>query len=260
MVAAFLAIGLIAAGGAGALLITQEELGPAGPASADCQYGCNPPPPRTPTATDVQSSVNPSTNGQQVTYTATVTPNPFAGTVVFTEDGANIPGCSSVSLSSATASCTTSYATTGTHTIVAAFTGNSGFVESNSPNLLQVVAANPCPTLSGCSLKDVDLSGADLSNASLSGSNFKNTKLVGANLSGADLTNANLADANLTNANLQGANLTGANLKGANLTGANLAGAVTAGAGFNKVIWSNTTCVDGTNSDGNGGTCAGHLA
>jgi hypothetical protein len=28
---------------------------------------------------------------------------------------------------------------------------------------------------------------------------------------------------------------------------------------FNKVTWSNTTCPDSTNSNADGGTCAGHL-
>ena len=40
---------------------------------------------------------------------------------------------------------------------------------------------------------------------------------------------------------LTGADLTGANLHRADLTG---------------VIWSNTTCPDGTNSNNDGGTCA----
>jgi uncharacterized protein YjbI with pentapeptide repeats len=49
--------------------------------------------------------------------------------------------------------------------------------------------------------------------------------------------------------------LTHANLTGANLTGANLKGAI----GLNTVIWSGTTCPDGTDSDNDGSTCIGHL-
>jgi uncharacterized protein YjbI with pentapeptide repeats len=60
-----------------------------------------------------------------------------------------------------------------------------------------------------------------------------------------------LSYANLQDANLHGADLTGANLTGADLTGANLHGADLTG-----VIWSNTTCPDGTNSNNDGGTCA----
>jgi uncharacterized protein YjbI with pentapeptide repeats len=62
--------------------------------------------------------------------------------------------------------------------------------------------------------------------------------LIGADLSGALVTNTSLADLDLTDVNL-----TGALLLNVNTTG---------------VIWSNTTCVDGTNSDLNGGTCEGH--
>jgi hypothetical protein len=43
---------------------------------------------------------------------------------------------------------------------------------------------------------------------------------------------------------LSGANLANGNFKGATMTG---------------VIWSNTTCPDGTNSTHDGGTCVGHL-
>jgi uncharacterized protein YjbI with pentapeptide repeats len=63
-----------------------------------------------------------------------------------------------------------------------------------------------------------------------------------------------MANTNLTDADLQGVNLNGADLSGANLMGASLEGANT-----NKVVWSNTTCPDGTNSNTDGGTCQGHL-
>ena len=73
--------------------------------------------------------------------------------------------------------------------------------------------------------------------------------LAGCNLKGANLAGAYLKDRNLKDANLKGANLTNANLAAANLEGANV----------KDVIWSNTICPDGTNSDANGGTCIGHL-
>jgi hypothetical protein len=41
--------------------------------------------------------------------------------------------------------------------------------------------------------------------------------------------------------------------------GANLSGAMVTGANFNNVTWSDTTCPDGTNSNADGGACAGHL-
>ena len=52
-----------------------------------------------------------------------------------------------------------------------------------------------------------------------------------------------------SNFNMSGADLTGSNLTGANLTGANL----------QSVIWSNTICPDGSNSDDNGNTCENNL-
>jgi hypothetical protein len=99
-------------------------------------------------------------------------------------------------------------------------------------------------TLGGCYLAGADLEAAVAANASLRGAD-----LAGANLSGADLTQANLAGAVLTNADLVGSNLSGANLAGASMVGADV----------NGVHWSNTTCPDGTSSNDDGGTCAGHL-
>jgi len=92
-------------------------------------------------------------------------------------------------------------------------------------------------------------------------------KAVGAYLTGADLRNAYLELVNLRGAVLVGADLRESHLRGviswANLTDADLTGATgldTAPAVWlENVIWSNTTCPDGTNSDANGGTCQGHF-
>ena len=54
---------------------------------------------------------------------------------------------------------------------------------------------------------------------------------------------------NFSNFNMSGADLSGSNLTSANFTGANL----------QSVIWSNTICPDGTNSDNNGNTCVNNL-
>lgn len=80
----------------------------------------------------------------------------------------------------------------------------------------------------------VDWHGCDKSGADLSGVDLVNSNLVGINLSGANLTNALLYGANLDGANLTGVNLTGAGMEGANVP---------------NIIWSNTTCQDGSNSD-----------
>ena len=54
---------------------------------------------------------------------------------------------------------------------------------------------------------------------------------------------------NFSNFDMSGADLSGSNLTGANLIGANL----------QSVIWSNTICPDGSNSDDNGNTCENNL-
>lgn len=73
--------------------------------------------------------------------------------------------------------------------------------------------------------------------------------LRGANLSGVDLTGVNLRNVDLSGAILEGADLTGADLQGADLEEADLS----------DVVWSGTTCPDGSNSDNVGGSCENHL-
>jgi uncharacterized protein YjbI with pentapeptide repeats len=80
-----------------------------------------------------------------------------------------------------------------------------------------------------------------------------------ANLTSENLSGAKLSGANLNSADLSGANLSGANLTGANLVGANLNSADLSGTNLGKVIWSDTTCPDGTNSNAGGRACTGHL-
>ena len=86
--------------------------------------------------------------------------------------------------------------------------------------------------------------GADLPGSSLTGAD-----LAAADLAGASLTNAYLASSNLTGATLSKADLSGADLDGANLTRATLAGATITGAELSGIIWSDTTCPNGTNSN-----------
>ena len=88
----------------------------------------------------VVSSENPSTFGDSVSFTATVssaagTPT---GTVQFVVDGTNFG--SLVSLSGATAtSPTTTTLTPGEHVVAAAYSGDNNFQSSTSPFLIQVV-------------------------------------------------------------------------------------------------------------------------
>jgi CSLREA domain-containing protein len=84
------------------------------------------------TTTTVTSSANPSVFGQQVTFTATVTPNPNVGTPTGTVtflDGATAI-CSNVALNAGQAQCQTSTLTVGNHTISAAYSGATGFGSS----------------------------------------------------------------------------------------------------------------------------------
>lgn len=107
--------------------------------------------------------------------------------------------------------------------------------------------------------------GPDGTNTNFSNSNFTNIFSLDPGFQDADLSNSNFTNAvikfgHLNNANFQGSNFLNANLSEANFTEADLTGATNMDtANLTGVIWSNTTCPDGTNSDSNGGTCVGHL-
>lgn len=95
--------------------------------------------------------------------------------------------------------------------------------------------------LSGTSFKGAVISNSDFSNTNLSGADFTDAgNYPGWSLANVDFNNANLTGANFTNANLSNAS----NMRTANVT---------------DVIWNNTTCPDGTNSDSHSNTCAGHF-
>lgn len=85
----------------------------------------------TSSSTAVTSSVNPSTFGQSVTFTATLTSpgGTPTGTVDF-KDGGGISGCNSQVLSGGVATCVTSALSVGTHTITADYGGDGNFTTS----------------------------------------------------------------------------------------------------------------------------------
>jgi hypothetical protein len=91
------------------------------------------------TTTDLSSSQNPSTFGQSVTFTATVTGASPGGTVNFLADKATIGACGAQPLSGATATCTTSSLGLGGHSIIAVYSGDTNNVASGSPILTQTV-------------------------------------------------------------------------------------------------------------------------
>ena len=94
-----------------------------------------------PTKTALTSSQNPSSLGQAVTFTATVTPLAWGGTPTGTVsfyDGTTNIGNSNLN-SSGVATLTTSTLAVGTHSMTATYNGDSNFVPSTSPVLYQVV-------------------------------------------------------------------------------------------------------------------------
>src|SRR3989454_1050335 len=95
------------------------------------------------TSTSLTSTPNPSTTGQAVTLTATVSPVPPAtgvptGTVTF-RDGAN--SLSTVTLVNGSASLTISTLVVGSHSLTAVYSGSATFATSTSPTVNQVVNA-----------------------------------------------------------------------------------------------------------------------
>jgi hypothetical protein len=115
------------------------------PAGAECEV--QPPPEGCPTRTSMLliSSPNPSTQGQTVTYTASVAPIPDGGTVAFAELGTPIPGCEAVAVNSShgSAACPVAYASAGVHTVQAAYSGDATFKPSQSEYISQLVEAAP---------------------------------------------------------------------------------------------------------------------
>ena len=90
------------------------------------------------TSTALTSSLDPSTFGQSVTFTATVIPSTATGTVTFF-DGTSSLG--SATVSGGTASLITTTLAVGTHFVTAGYSGDSGFAGSTSAALTQTVIA-----------------------------------------------------------------------------------------------------------------------
>jgi hypothetical protein len=113
--------------------------------------------------------------------------------------------------------------------------------------------------------KGKDLSYAQLTRTDFQGADLTGTIFKGANMFSVDFSNSNLTNADFTDAgNYPGRSMsvtfTNANLTNANFTNANIRfSAGMNSANITGVIWNNTTCPNGTNSNNNGGTCAGHF-
>jgi len=144
--------------------------------------------------------------------------------------------------------------------------------------------------LTGTHFAFVNATGTNFTNANLTQTIWPSTDLTGANLTNADMTGATLdgihainlsgcpanlpagyacidsalvgPQVSLASANLSGANLSGVDVSGALFANANLNNADFTGATLNNVVWSQTTCPDGSVSNTNGSSpesCCAHL-
>jgi uncharacterized protein YjbI with pentapeptide repeats len=104
-------------------------------------------------------------------------------------------------------------------------------------------------TLSDANLSGVNLSDTWLSFFSLARSNLQNADLSGSSLDGVDMQDTDLRGADLSLTVLLYVTLSNADLRNANLLGADRK----VGTSLNGVIWGNTICADGSNSDDDDG-------
>ena len=97
------------------------------------------------TTTTLASSANPSTQGQSVTFTASVTGTSPTGSVTLKDGGTVISGCSVVALTGSgntrTAPCATAALGPGVHSITADYAGDAANASSSSSALSQTVKA-----------------------------------------------------------------------------------------------------------------------
>jgi len=97
------------------------------------------------TTTTLVGTPNPSLTGAMTTFTATVSGASPTGTVSFTDNGASIFGCTAVALSgggsAASAACATNALVTGSHAIIATYSGDAANAGSTSASFMQTVNA-----------------------------------------------------------------------------------------------------------------------
>jgi uncharacterized protein YjbI with pentapeptide repeats len=142
--------------------------------------------------------------------------------------------------------------------------GNLDGIDFSGADLYGCGLGEPYGTLTAQHARFVGtyLAGGEVGNADLSYSDFSHANLSGVDIGESNLTGVNFSSANLSNAspyrNWQLTNFTSANFTNANLSGVLFIKGMP-GMVFTGVIWSNTTCPDGTNSDADGHTCVGHF-
>lgn len=86
--------------------------------------------------TTVTVSPSPMPPVGPVTLTAAVSPTTATGSVTFFDNGSPIAGCATVNLTSASATCSTSYTSTGNTAYVAVYSGSSALTGSTSATLV----------------------------------------------------------------------------------------------------------------------------
>jgi hypothetical protein len=111
-------------------------------------------------STQLTSSPDPSTTGESVTFSATVSPSTATGTVTFYHGSTSL---GTGTLSGGTATLAVSTLTTGDHTITATYGGNADYSGSTSPGRVQIVKAattsstaltsSPNPSITGETVK-----------------------------------------------------------------------------------------------------------
>jgi hypothetical protein len=97
------------------------------------------------TTTSIAASAAAITAGGQVTYSATVSPNPTSGTVAFKDNGTAISTCGAVTVNSiGQATCTVTYATAGSHAVSATYSGtaNGAYATSSTTTNASVTVIN----------------------------------------------------------------------------------------------------------------------
>jgi hypothetical protein len=235
------------------------------------------------TTTTLTAPASPPVKGQSVTFTAAVAVTaPGAGTPTGTVtffDGATRLGTGSLGAVSGQVqgSFATSSLAEGRHTITATYAGDGDFTTSTSSASTVYVntdlSAAPKQPNGAYDLRNMNLKGAYLVGVSFAGAtvntvNMQDAVLIGADFTGATVVQSSLSGTNLTNAVLKNGSFTDTTFKSATFTGANLTGATFTGAtlkdaiGLNTatltgVVWTQTTCPNGSNSGSTGGTCVG---
>jgi hypothetical protein len=98
----------------------------------------------------LMASPNPSTPGQSVTFTASVSGSAgvATGTVNFRDGSTSISGCGAVALASGSATCSTAALAAGSHSITAVYSGNDSYNTATSTAVTQSVKANAAIALS----------------------------------------------------------------------------------------------------------------